>query len=69
MSDGSQFPGTLTLTTSDTTGFFAPPQLAVNGSFSLITGRALSSSDDYETYTATITASQNGQSVSMEISI
>ena len=60
MSDGSQFTGTLT--SSDTTGFFA-----ISG-LNIVTAQALTSADD-GTHSTTITASQNGQSVSMEISI
>jgi large repetitive protein len=60
MSDGSQFTGTLT--SSDTTGFFA-----ISG-LNIVTGRALTSAD-VGTHSTTITASQNGASVSMEVSI
>jgi hypothetical protein len=60
MSDGSQFAGTLT--SSDTTGFFA-----ISG-LNLVTARALTSADD-GLHSTVITASQNNQSVSMEVSI
>jgi hypothetical protein len=60
MSDGSQFAGTLS--SSDTTGFFA-----ISG-LNIVTARALTSADD-GTHSTTITASQNGQSVSMEVSL
>jgi hypothetical protein len=60
MSDGSQFEGTLT--SSDTSGFFA-----ISG-LNIVTARALTSADD-GTHSTTITASQGGQSVSMELSI
>ena len=60
MSDGSQFTGTLT--SSDTSGFFA-----ISG-LNIVTARALTSADD-GTHSTTITASQGGQSVSLELSI
>jgi hypothetical protein len=60
MSDGSQFAGTLT--SSDTSGFFA-----ISG-LNIVTARALTSADD-GAHSTTITASQSGQSVSMEFSI
>ena len=53
MSDGSQFAGTLT--SSDTSGFFA-----ISG-LNIVTARALTSADD-GTHSTTITASQGGQS-------
>jgi hypothetical protein len=59
MSDGSQFTGTLT--SSDTTGFFAISGLEI------VTGRALTSADD-GTHTTTITATQGSQSLSMRFS-
>jgi hypothetical protein len=60
MSDGSQFKGTLT--SSDTSGFFA-----ISG-LNIVTARALTPADD-GTHSTTITAFQGGQSVSMELSI
>ena len=60
MSDGSQFTGTLS--SSDTSGFFA-----ISG-LNIVTARALTSADD-GAHSTTITASQGGQSVSMEFSI
>ena len=59
MSDGSQFGGTLT--SSDTSGFFA-----ISG-LNIVTARALTSADD-GSHSTVITASQGGQSVSMELS-
>ena len=59
MSDGSQFTGKLT--SSDTSGFFA-----ISG-LNIVTARALTSADD-GTHSTTITASQGGRSVSMELS-
>jgi hypothetical protein len=60
MSDGSQFTGTLT--SSDTSGFFA-----ISGP-NIVTARALTSADDGP-HSTVITASQNGQSISMDVSI
>jgi hypothetical protein len=60
MSDGSQFAGTLT--SSDTSGF-----LAISG-LNIVTARALTPADD-GTHSTTITATQGGQSVSMDLSI
>jgi hypothetical protein len=59
MSDGSQFTGTLA--TSDTSFF------AVSG-LNIVTARALTSADD-GAHSTVITASQDGQSVSMEFSV
>ena len=59
MSDGSQFNGTLT--SSDTSGFFA-----ISG-LSIVTARALTSADD-GAHSTVITASQGGQSVSRRFS-
>jgi hypothetical protein len=59
MSDGSQFNGTLT--TRDTT-FFGISEL------NIVTARAFTSADD-GTHSTVITASQGGQSLSMEFSI
>jgi hypothetical protein len=60
MSDGSQFNGSLT--SSDTSGFFA-----ISG-LNIVTARALTSADD-GTHSTVITGSQGGQSVSMKISV
>jgi hypothetical protein len=60
MSDGSQFTGTLT--SSDTSGFFT-----ISG-LNIVTARALTSADD-GAHSTVITASQGGQSVSMEFSV
>ncbi len=60
MSDGSQFAGTLT--SRDTTGFFA-----ISG-LNIVTGRALTSAD-VGTHTTTITATQNGHAIAAEFSI
>ena len=59
-SDGTPFTGTLT--SGDTTGFFA-----IRG-LNIVTARALTSADD-GTHATTITAHQGGQSVSAELSI
>jgi hypothetical protein len=59
MSDGSQFTGTLT--SSDTSGFFA-----ISG-LNIVTAQALTSADD-GTHSTTITASQGGQSASIKFS-
>jgi hypothetical protein len=59
MSDGSQFTGTLT--SSDTSGFFA-----ISG-LNIVTAQALTSADD-GTHSTTITASQGGQSASIKLS-
>ena len=60
MSDGSQFNGTLT--SSDTSGFFA-----ISG-LNIVTARALTSADD-GTHSTVITASQGGQSMSLQFSV
>jgi hypothetical protein len=59
MSDGSQF--AVTLTSSDTSGFFA-----ISG-LNIVTARALTSADD-GTHSTTIAALQGSQSVSVELS-